>query len=930
MIDHMKLKSKFLLLGISLSVIPILIIGILVLNRNEAIREISVTKNTELSYAYFDGIIRRIRAECESQAQILTDLVTASLNVAREELKNKDGFLETPDKNQLWHIVNQYTKVESDISLPSIKVGDEFIVRNLDMAVNTPVVDRVTELTGVTCTIFQRMNPAGDMLRVATTVPLLDGTRAIGTYIPAINPNGEKNPVVDTVLSGNTYKGRAYVVNQWYITAYEPIMNSGGEIRGMLYVGVPQKSLTVLKNNIMNIRLGETGFVFIMDKNASYVISDKGKRDGENLNELKNSEGRFFISEMVKDSLAAPDQIIEKRYLWKSETDTEMVPTIARVIGFKPWNWVIGVSIPEKEFYAGENQIKDIAYKGHNLIIIIGLITLILTVIIWFTISDKLSRRIGLLENLSRKIADGDLTEKIDIKIHDELGSLMENMNRMTTTLMITTKNTVQIASSLSYSSDDLIKTAENMVLSTEEIAYQSRSIKRSTDQINESINAVAASSEETSSVISGIAAMSEEMSATVKTVAEHADGTAANVSEMAEAGGEMHSAVENVAAAVEEMSMSLSEVAGYTVTARSISESASNKSEGMKAKMTSLSVASAKINKIVDLIKNITDQTNMLALNAAIEAAGAGAAGKGFAVVAGEVKNLAQKTSQATEDISGQIEGIQQSVSDVMKSIGDIHNTIGQNLEINKTIGASVEEQTKTMGEIAENIAGAAGLAKNVSDRSGKSSLLVNEIAKSTKEIAKTAYEMAKNIEEASFSSKEIARAGNDVALALTDITSSMNEFNDSMYRITDGSMETKRVARDMSQVADKLSEFVKDFNVGEIKFDIGKLKIAHLRWRSVIEGLILKLRNADESKVSDHTHCDFGKWYYSDEGRKFEGNELYHEIGEMHKGLHDLGNEIIMLCHENNHEEANAMMELFEEKRRDFFNLLEKWYIY
>ena len=90
----------------------------------------------------------------------------------------------------------------------------------------------VTKLVGETATIFQRMNEQGDMLRVATTVKMAVRERAIGTFIPAFGPDGAKNPVISAILKGTTYHGRAYVVNDWYLTAYEPIHDNTGRPGG--------------------------------------------------------------------------------------------------------------------------------------------------------------------------------------------------------------------------------------------------------------------------------------------------------------------------------------------------------------------------------------------------------------------------------------------------------------------------------------------------------------------------------------------------------------------------------------------------------------------------------------------------------------------------------------------------------------------------
>ena len=81
------------------------------------------------------------------------------------------------------------------------------------------------------------------MLRVATTVRDAENRRATGTYIPAIQPDGTANPVIAAILGGTTYHGRAYVVNDWYLTAYEPMRDAAGHLVGMLYVGVRQQAV---------------------------------------------------------------------------------------------------------------------------------------------------------------------------------------------------------------------------------------------------------------------------------------------------------------------------------------------------------------------------------------------------------------------------------------------------------------------------------------------------------------------------------------------------------------------------------------------------------------------------------------------------------------------------------------------------------------
>ena len=133
----------------------------------------------------------------------------------------------------------------SPVSLPGVRVGQTKIAQNFDPAVPTPLVDEIVKRAGGAATLFQRMNEQGDMLRVATSVVGADGRRAVGTFIPAVGPDGKRTPVVDTVLRGETFVGRAQVVGQWHLTAYQPIKDAAGKVVGALFFGLSERNAAV-------------------------------------------------------------------------------------------------------------------------------------------------------------------------------------------------------------------------------------------------------------------------------------------------------------------------------------------------------------------------------------------------------------------------------------------------------------------------------------------------------------------------------------------------------------------------------------------------------------------------------------------------------------------------------------------------------------
>ena len=224
----------------------------------------------------------------------------------------------------------------------------------------------------------------------------------------------------------------------------------------------------------------------------------------------------------------------------------------------------------------------------------------------------------------------------------------------------------------------------------------------RALDEALKSVGAVISDIGETSGTL---AAASEELSA----VSTQLGDTAATTSEQSHAvtasAQEMNGSVATMSAATEQMSASISEIAHQASGASEVAAQAVTEAETTSAAVAELDIASAEIGDIVRTITQLAEQTNLLALNATIEAARAGDAGKGFAVVASEVKDLAQETGRATEDITTKIGAIQATTTRAAEAIHRIANIIGAIHEKQTTIAAAVEEQSATTQEIARTV---------------------------------------------------------------------------------------------------------------------------------------------------------------------------------------------------------------------------------
>ncbi|GAU08776.1 methyl-accepting chemotaxis protein [Desulfoplanes formicivorans] len=745
------------------------------------------TSLTSLAQADLANNSATVKDILTMQHEIITNSLKSDLTFFEKAISDM-GYLTVDAKaSSTMTITNQLTNEQEKVTIPPMRLS----VINLHY--DTELVDKIKESTGAVATIFQVL--PGKLLRVSTSVTTAQGKRASGTYIPS------SSPVYQTVMQGKTFLGKAFVVDDWYLTAYKPILDFEDNIVAVLFVGKKLLSPT-MRNALNHLKVGD-GKLVAFDSQNTIIYHPDPQFQGKPL-----------------DSLALGKAI--KKTSTKAVTFTRNgIRQLASLDYFAPWDWHIASFASEKSLLLGMDQ------HIFTSSLITGIVAVLSGVLILWFVTKVMLRPLDRLAKYSQEVASGNFQASISYGAKDAIGLTIEGVksmvgqiknrlgfaqgvlhglhfpcavvdkdNRLTfvnqqmldllgvtespqellgrpsgelvhgdshkatlasealqknTTLEQEKSHTRQDGKPLTVSItaapirdlDDQLIGAVSTWFDLTEIRAQQSIIEAQNNAISEVAHEAHTLTEQLASSVTQLSAQIDQVTKGAKTQQKRTDSTATAMEEMNASVMEVARNASDAALAAEKSMEQSRQGERDVLESAAQMESIRDQILHLNNSMTSLGKDARAIGQIIEVINDIADQTNLLALNAAIEAARAGEAGRGFAVVADEVRKLAEKTMQATKDVGTSINAIRGGVQTNVDATQQAVAAIEQSVATAKRTGLSIKEVVSIIEKTSEQVHSIATAAEEQSAAS-------EEVAQSTNDISQIADETARSMEEA------------------------------------------------------------------------------------------------------------------------------------------------------------------------------------
>lgn len=662
---------------------------------------------------------------------------------------DEKGDVSLSDKETVpWVAVNMLTNEKMTNTLPKFLIGSEWIAPNRVFSKPTPVIDKIGEVTGVSLTIFQRVNAIGDLLSIASNVPASNGDRNIGMLSPAYLSNGKPNPLTMAILRDQLYRETHYdAAGNLTVSLYKALKDKQEKIVGALCMEAEAEDFSsYLTESTKNLKVGTSGYVFAF-KGIGVKIENALLIHSLNIpvSQILSSES-IPIYEAIRRKVSTTDitnatvgnysSMYVENYSWIDSGERK--PSKKKIVYtyFAGWDLIIGVTAYERDF-AKPFLLVGTTFVQLMLGVIIGgvIVMVIVGIIAWIT-GGIIANPITLITGIARKVAEGDLNSASAFIID------IESTNK-------------QLAKAR-RSEDETGELFRAIILMIDNLNHLIGQVRRASVQLITTATNIDVTAKTQESTVSDFSTYTNQIAAAVKQISSTSQDLYKTITEVSEVATETGSMVD---AGLGELSEMESTMQNLTEATTSIS-----------GKLSTITEKAKNITSVVTTISKVADQTNLLALNAAIEAEKAGEFGAGFSVIANEIKHLADQTGLATFDIEQMVK------------------------EMQSAVGAGVME----MDKFTEEVKGGVDEVGRISNRLEKIILQVQQLTPRF-EIVKEGMQLqsqgAHQINDAMVNLAETANKTIEVLQEFEKATKSLHEAVDSLkgevlkFKVLDGS---------------------------------------------------------------------------------------------------------------------------------------------
>ncbi|MFC5380226.1 methyl-accepting chemotaxis protein [Aquipuribacter nitratireducens] len=455
--------------------------------------------------------------------------VQTALRVASDQLQRRGGT-GPGDDTVSWDAVDQLTKEATPVELPQVLLGGTWLEPERSTEVRVPLLDDVADLTGATVTLFQRMNDEGDMLRVATTVRTVDGDRAIGTYIPATGPDGTPNAVVASLLAGDTYLGNAFVVNAWFESAYQPLLDESGEVTGALYVGIQQQAVPELAEAVTAAALGEAGRTFVVGTAGTragvYDVAADPALVGTSAVEAElDADGAPWLTGVLAEAVELEPGATGTRTLTLAPLEDGGAPRVvtAGFAYYQPWDWALVSVVAHDDFAATAERLDAVERQTFVAIAVAALVAVLVAVGVGARLARRATAPVAAAARAVAEIARG--------------GDGDGGLTGASEALAVAARGTADSARTVSSSAAEVRSDAESTAAALEELTTANVEISRTREPLAEVV-------ERLSGDVEQVRRAAVEVSAIADQAGTAAGATTAVVARLDEAGEQVAASV--------------------------------------------------------------------------------------------------------------------------------------------------------------------------------------------------------------------------------------------------------------------------------------------------------------------------------------------------------------------------------------------------